>query len=292
MKKLIKNITSIYGEQGNQWIKDLPGIIEALSQHWQLSNISHVANMTYNYVAKATTNTNQPVILKISCDKASIDNEKNALLYFDGNATVKLLDYNDKYHAMLLKQAIPGVSLKLLYPAEIEYVMDSYAYITKTLHSRPLPNQYSYRHIRDWLQAIDNISRDQFPVGMLDQAITLKNQLLATISHEVFLHGDLHQDNIIKNNNDWLAIDPKGIVGDPEFEMAAFDFIHADEFHLTTEIKSLFNERIELLANKSKLNAARIRNWVFVRLVLSAVWSIEDNTDIGWDIELAKYFVK
>lgn len=292
MKKLIENITNIHGDEGYEWIKNLPNMVEVLTAHWQLSQISPVDNMTYNYVAKAITKTYQPVVLKISCDKKSGDHEKHALIYFDGNASVRLLDHNEKYHAMLLEQAIPGISLKSFYPAQIEYVMNCYASTMNKLHGKILPSKHPYCHISEWLKAIDRLTADEFPAGMLDQAVHMKNELLATIQQEVFLHGDLHHDNIIKNNNEWVTIDPKGIVGDPEFEIAAFDFIHPDEFHLKTEIKDLFDKRIDLLAEKAKLNPERIKNWVFVRLILSAAWSIEDNCDIGWDIELAKSFYR
>lgn len=288
MKKLIENVTNIFGDQGSDWIKNLPNIVEALAAHWQLSQISPIDNMTYNYVAKAITKTHQPVVLKISCDKKSNDEEKQALLYFDGNASVKLLDHNEKYHAMLLNQAIPGTTLKSFYPAQIEYVMDCYASTMNKLHAKRLLDKQKYGHISEWLKSIDRLSADQFPAGLFDQAMKIKTELLSTLQQEVFLHGDLHHDNLIKNNNEWLTIDPKGIVGDPEFEMAAFDFIHPSEFHLKTEINDLFDKRIVLLAEKAKLNPTRIKKWVFVRLILSAAWSIEDHCEIGWDIELAE----
>ena len=291
MNKLIENVTNIFGEQGSAWIRSLPNIVEALAEHWQLSQISPVDNMTYNYVAKALTSTNKLVVLKISCYKKSSDEEMQALMYFDGNASVRLLEHNEKYHAMLLDQAIPGTTLKSFYPAQIEYVMDCYAATMNKLHSKRLPSQHNYRHINDWLKAIDRLTADQFPAGMFARAIQIKNKLLSTIQQELFLHGDLHHDNLIKNNDEWLTIDPKGIIGDAEFEIAAFDFIHPSEFHLKTEINNLFTKRIGLLAEKSKLNADRIKDWVFVRLVLSAAWSIEDNCEIGWDIELAKSLV-
>ncbi|HEX4046088.1 MAG TPA: aminoglycoside phosphotransferase family protein [Gammaproteobacteria bacterium] len=291
MNKLIENVTNIFGEQGSEWINNLPNTVEALAKHWQLRQILPVDNMTYNYVAKAITSTNKPVVLKISCDKKSSGEEMQALMYFDGNASVRLLDHNEKYHAMLLDQAIPGTTLKSFYPAQIEYVMDCYAATMNKLHSKRLPSQHHYRHISDWLKAIDRLTANHFPAGMFDHAIQIKNKLLSTMQQELFLHGDLHHDNLIKNNDEWLTIDPKGIIGDAEFEIAAFDFIHPSEFHLQTGIKNLFAKRIDILAEKSKLNAARIKDWVFVRLILSAAWSIEDNCEIGWDIELAKSLV-
>jgi len=38
----------------------------------------------------------------------------------------------------------------------------------------------------------------------------------------VVLHGDLHHFNILSSGDRWLAIDPKGIIGEPEFEPAAY----------------------------------------------------------------------
>lgn len=37
---------------------------------------------------------------------------------------------------------------------------------------------------------------------------------------EIPLHGDLHHDNILSSDRGWLAIDPKGLLGDPHYELA------------------------------------------------------------------------
>jgi streptomycin 6-kinase len=41
------------------------------------------------------------------------------------------------------------------------------------------------------------------------------------MTNEKFLHGGLHQDNILQRGNEWTIIDPKGVVGEIEFEAAA-----------------------------------------------------------------------
>lgn len=55
---------------------------------------------------------------------------------------------------------------------------------------------------------------------------------------EVVLYGDLHHDNILQNNDTWVVIDPKEVVSEPEFEMAAFDFISSDEIKNNKELKN------------------------------------------------------
>lgn len=285
---LTQNIINIYGTQGEEWIANLPATIDALAKHWNLSHLTPIDNMTFNYVTKAITNTNQPVVLKISCDEKSITNEILALKYFDGDGSIQFVDYHSKYHASLLQQAMPGTTLKALYPTQIEYVMSCYANTMKRLHSKRLPSKHSYPHIAEWLRAIDRLVPNKpCPTHILETAISLKNSLLATMTTEIFLHGDLHHDNILNHNDEWLAIDPKGIVGEPEFEIAAFDFMYITELAGNLNIKDIFESRVNILAQKSGLNAQRIKDWVFVRLILMAAWHIEGNGDPKTAIKLA-----
>jgi streptomycin 6-kinase len=289
MKKLIENVKNVFGDKGTAWLQALPTIIDKLAAHWELSHIAPVDNMTFNYVAKAFSSSNQPVVLKISCDAKSIREEEQALLYFDSHASVRLIAYSEKFNAMLLQQAVPGVTLKSFYPEQVEFVMDCYVKTMQELHGKTLPDQHAYRHIRDWLKAIDALTPDQLPPDLLSKAIDLRDSLLATSGKSVFLHGDLHHDNIINNGSEWLAIDAKGIVGESEFEIAAFDFMHASELENKSAIKKIFTERVTAIAKKSNLNPQRIKDWVFVRLIMAAAWSIEDNCDPAWAINLADW---
>jgi streptomycin 6-kinase len=267
MNKLTENVKNIFGDSGTAWIDALPAIIEKLAAHWGLSHIIPVDNMTFNYVAKALSSSNQAVVLKISCDEKSIREEEHALLYFDNHAAIRCLDYNEEFNAMLLQQAVPGDTLKSLYPYQVEFVMDCYVKTMQELHA------LNPRHL---------------PSKLLSTAIDLRDELLATSGKAVFLHGDLHHDNIINNGSEWLAIDPKGIVGEVEFEIAAFDFIHASESENKLAIKKLFAERVAEIAKKANLKPQRIKDWVFVRLIMAAAWAIEDNCDPAWAISLAE----
>lgn len=288
MKNLIKNATNIMKEKGLSWIQSLPATIKALSNEWSLQNIIPVENMSYNYVAKGMRFDDQPIVLKIGFDSKAIKNEKHALDYFAGNASIRLLAYQEKYNALLLEQALPGTTLKSLYPLQEELVMDCYVTTVQRLLHRPLNRTYPFPHIKDWLQALDGAGSFLIPNDLLEDAINLKNILLSSMTQEVVLHGDLHHDNILKNKDTWITIDPKGIIGEREFEMAAFDFISMEEKTMDKEVKKLFERRLKLLAEKSNLSAERIKKWVFVRLILSAVWFEEDNGDPSWVLTLAE----
>lgn len=288
MKKLTQNIINIYGKMGEDWVSNLPDIVAVLIKQWKLSHVIPVDNMTFNYVARAISSDNHPVILKISCDLQSIQDEKQALIQFDGNGAVKLINSCDKYNALLLQQAVPGITLKKLYPEQIEYVMDCYIDTMKKLHHTCLPNKHEYRHIADWLIAFDKVPPDQIPAHLRKRAIDLRDALLSSMDEHIFLHGDLHHDNILKHDDIWLAIDPKGIIGEPEFEIAAFDFMYITGLANTDDVKLILDKRISMLAQKSNLDAQRIKDWVFVRLILMAAWIIEDNGDPSKAIQLAQ----
>ena len=288
MKTLKQNIANLYGSKGKDWIANLPAIVTALANHWGLSEIIPVSNMTFNYVAKAILSTGEPVVLKISYDKQSIINEKRALTYLGLHGSIKFIDYNSTYNALLLQQAIPGITLKSLYRDNPDYVMDCYVETMRRLHHQQLPKESNPPHVADWLKVLDEPSLKQIPTTLLNKAIELRNKMLSSPRPLIFLHGDLHHDNILKHSNEWLAIDPKGVIGEAEFEIAAFDFMYISELTATIDVKNVFAQRVDLLAQKSGLDAQRIKDWVFVRLILMAAWFIEDNGDPSWAIKLAE----
>lgn len=284
MEQLTKNILGIFGEKGQLWLANLPNIVNTLSEHWELRNLTPVDNMTFHYVAKAQTLSNQDVVLKISCDSKLTKDEKASLEYFDGCGSIRLIDYNEKYNALLLQQAIPGIVLKSFYPMQVEFVIDCYTTTIQKLH-KPLVGEHDNPHISDWLKSLNKAN--QLPKHLLKKAIDLKDKLLASPTQQIFLHGDLHHDNILQHNNEWLAIDPKGIIGELEFELAAFDFIHSSELEKGLNIKALLEERVEHISQNMKCDAQRVKDWIFVRLMLSAAWWMEDRGDPSINIKLA-----
>src|SRR5690606_23152783 len=92
--------------------------------------------------------------------------------------------------------------------------------LIKNLHTASIPVNHHFLHVKDLLQTLDNelsISKK-----ILIKARILRDELIATSHKTVLLHGDLHHDNILKNSDGWVVIDPKGFIGDPVYEVAAF----------------------------------------------------------------------
>ncbi len=55
---------------------------------------------------------------------------------------------------------------------------------------------------------------------LLTRCAAVARHLLATERETTTLHGDLHHDNVLSSPHGWLAIDPKGTIGERTYEVA------------------------------------------------------------------------
>ena len=287
MQALEKNIIKLLGNRGKQWLKSLPEITNTLGSKWQLGNIKPVENMSWNYVAKAKSATHGSVVLKVSCDEKFIHDEMKALKHFSEHGMVELIEYDADCHAMLLHQAIPGRSLRHIYLDAIESTINYYGTIVNQLVSVHKQNHSNFKPVSDWLKVFNRTDKSKLPAGLLDRAIDLKNKLLASSGEAFVLHGDLHHGNILSDGDSWMAIDPKGIVGEVGFEAACFDFIHKSELG-NSDVSRIFEQRSKLLASVLNIDHERLKDWVFVRLILGACWMLEDGGKADLFLEQAK----
>jgi streptomycin 6-kinase len=211
------NIISIYGEKGEAWLTELPELVSAISLRLDLRDLKEVPNLTYNYVLSGFQDGNH-IILKSGLDHEVLTREAFALKCFAGHGVVKVLA-EDK-GMLLLERSVPGTSLKSYFPTNENESIEIAFGVMKKLHQANIPVTHNFPHIKDWLTALDKDSA--IPDAYLKKAQKLRDQLLQTAKPDVLLHGDLHHDNILQNDNDWLVIDPKGVIGEPAYEVAAF----------------------------------------------------------------------
>ncbi len=286
IRTLEKNVTNVWGDKGRKWLQNLADTIAKLSAHWQLSDITPVENMSYNYVALAKQHHNTPVVIKFSCDKTLIEDEYRALKHFNGTGSICVIDKAAHHNALLLEQAIPGYSLKANYAEDINNTIEIYASIVATLASQPKPDT-QYTHVEKWCQAIDKITDPRIKPIYIDKAKELKHYLLSSNDNEYLCHGDLHLENILCHNKKWLSIDPKGIIGETAFEAAAFDLLDKSDWDEPKTIPDKINQRLSLLANHLGIHKDRLQAWVFLRVIIAAQWFIEDNSNPDEILRLA-----
>lgn len=270
MNELKKNISSIYCKEGKQWLVDnLLGITSKIAKEHNLSGLAPVNNMTFNYVASGQQG-DKPIILKASLDSEGLAREAFALKCFAGYGAVKVLAEDNCI--LLLERAMPGASLKSYFPDKEQESIKIACGVIKKLHQANIPTPHNFLHIKDWLTALDNDWN--IPNHYLQKARRLRNQLLQISKPDVFLHGDLHHDNILQNGDDWVVIDPKCLIGSPMNEIWAFVMDIERDIPF---IAQYFNYRTQDLFD-----------WYFVHVILAACWNLEDNIDTNLFLRLAE----
>ena len=286
MKRAFKqNIISIYGSEGKQWLKALPETISKITKKYNLANLKPVNNLSYNYVLSGFQGP-QPIILKLGLDIDGFKREATALMAFEGSGIVQV--FSENTGLLLLERAVPGVSLKSHFPEKDDEAISITANVIKRLHKAPIPSHHPFPHVQDWLAVLD--SDLKIPAQTLQKARELRDQLLKTAASDVLLHGDLHHDNILQNGNDWVVIDPKGVIGESAYEVAAFIRNPMPELLTHADAPNIIHNRITRLAGLLELPSQRILDWCFVQAVLSWVWAIEDGCYDAYSKNLTEFF--
>lgn len=89
------------------------------------------------------------------------------------------------------------------------------------------------------------------------------------------LHGDFHHENLWLGERGWLAIDPKGLIGDPAYDVANMFYNPLARDDLRTD-PARIGSMARVFATTLDRDVATVLQWAFVHACLSASWHLED----------------
>ena len=282
-------MVAMYGNEGQQWLDSLHTTIEHLRDAWQLSNLKVMDNLSMNYVLSGNR-AGEAIILKLGFEKDGIAREAAALRYFNGQGCVKLLAHDELHGALLMQRMIPGTNLKELFPRQDHEAASIASQVIKNLQSAQMPVTGTFPLLSDWLTALDK--HLDIPQHQLTKAQKLRDYLLTTTRTMVLLHGDLHHSNIICNGPTWVAIDPKGVMGDPVYETNCFIRNPLPELIDYCSIDEILKSRLTIFHENLGFDKQRMLDWGYVQSVVSACWMIENNLSPEVSVKLAHIIEK
>jgi streptomycin 6-kinase len=146
---------------------------------------------------------------------------------------------------------------------------------------RPISGSHPFRSVDRWTEGLAR-HRERFAAGagpipedLLEAAVALLAALRESAGEPMLLHADLHQFNILSSNaGGWTAIDPKGAVGDPGFEVGpVINNLLLDCDNPAARL----TDRVRRISTETGLAEDRILRWAFAQTVLSICWSVEDS---------------
>ena len=288
-------ILSTWGQEGRAWLDRLTSLIDTYTESWNLTIHSTLPNPSYSFIAYAKTADGTDAVLKIGVPNPELRNEIDALRAFARGPAVPLLRADSDQGVVLLRRIKPGTPL-----AEIED--DDGATITAAslildLPAAP-PHGRVFPTIKRWAQAFERLrsrfggSTGPVPVHLVDNAERLLVDLQASRMEKLLLHGDLHHRNILLSQEaGWLAIDPKGVVGDPAYEAARLQHNPIPGFLRLPSPEAVARRRVDILAGVLGEDRARLLAWAFFDAVLAACWSVEeDGQRLDYHLACARLF--
>jgi len=288
---------ALHGAKGVAWLAELPALIAACERRWSLVVGPPFDLLSYHYVAPATRTGGEPVVLKLGVPHPELPTEIAALQHYGGHGAVRLLDADAGLGVVLLERLQPGTSLAALDDDDATRIA---AGVMRRLW-RPPPAEHAFPTVARWAGGLQRLrarfdgGTGPFPASLVDQAEQLFAALIVSMAAPVLLHGDLHHDNILaaggSGREPWLAIDPKGLVGEPAYEAGAL--LRNPEARLRSEPAParLLARRLEILVDELDLERERLRDWAVAQAVLAAWWHFEDTGAASeWWLALAELF--
>ncbi|MFP5265366.1 MAG: aminoglycoside phosphotransferase family protein [Blastocatellia bacterium] len=219
----------------------------------------------------------QPVVLKVVSQPGDEWRCGEVLDAFDGSGIVRVYEYIEG--AVLLERLNPGTSLAAIaLGGQDERATEILAEVIQRL-SHPSECLEAFVSVQEWGNGFRRYvasGDSQIPIGLVEQGQHLYTQLCESQQCVRLLHGDLQHYNVLfDRDRGWIAIDPKGVVGEIEYEIGASLRNPYENPELFAKPEAV-ERRLKVYEAKLKLNTERALRWSFAQAVLSAIWSVED----------------
>ncbi len=278
---LARNVVVAWGADGQRWLDRLPAVIAEVARDWDLE-LGQPYDLSFHWVVPARRADGVEAVLKLGPpEPGHLAEEAAALAAYGGHGAVRLLAHDHDRGALLLERAVPATMARTAVPERDLVATAAIITVMRRLHGAvPPPAGLPDLVERDRPSFVDHLRRYPsdipFPRRLVVRAAGLLEELSASATDRVVLHGDLHHDNVLRAEREpWLAIDPHGVVGDPGAEVGAMLY-NPDPPRRDPALTALVPARVEQLADGLGMPEDRVVAWGFVQAVLSEVWTAEE----------------
>lgn len=244
-------------------------MFEPYLKRWQLTP-DGPAIFTHSSSLLPVRMADMPAMLKIS----TASEEKNGgllMAWWNGDGAARVLALEDD--AILLERAISNTTLTEMalhgQDDEASQIMCKVAAYLHAPRPQALPELLPLAHR---FQALEPAAARYG--GIYAHSAAVARELLSQPQNTVVLHGDIHHGNILDfAARGWLAIDPKGLLGERGFDYANI-FCNPDPSTAVHPVR--FRRQLEVVSIAAALERKRLLQWILAYAGLSAAWSLED----------------
>ena len=248
---------------GAAWLARLPSLAEECAERWSLRLGTPFAGGNVSLVLPAERADGSSAVLKLNFPEAETAHEADALAFWNGIGAVRLLEHDRERDALLLERCVPGTQL---WEVDDELATPIAAGVLRRLW-RPAPAHHPFRPLAleaaRWADELPDeweaLGRP-FERALVDRAVAFAREEGGEQGEQVVLHQDFHGANVLRAGDEWVAIDPKPLVGEREFDAAS---LLRDRRWLLAEpdFAGRVRRRLDVLESELALDQARLRGW-------------------------------
>ncbi|MCA9759773.1 MAG: hypothetical protein KDA27_28510 [Candidatus Eisenbacteria bacterium] len=272
--------------RGEEWLAEVPALIDRAMERWSLrvDGQDRLAQGTASVVLAVRRADDSPAVLKLGLPHMEAADEIQGLRFWNGTPTVHLLEADDDSGAMLLERCQPGTTLSSLPEEDQDEVIASL--LLELWESGPetelqrtprgvepcgsppgkqrQPDRRTFRPLSEmlahWSEDVLRDAARRWDPRLVDDALTLFEELPRSAPRTVLLATDLHAGNVLRaGRRPWLVIDPKPFWGDPAYDVTQ---------HLLNcgaRMSADPSGTVSRMSRLAKLDESRVRLWMFAR---------------------------
>ncbi len=290
--ELLRNLRAVHGRAGvDRWLEELPAVLEQVLAGLDAHIVAGEPPLSYHLVFFAQCAGGRDIVLKCTVPNAEQPPEVAAVRALsDARIGPRLLSFDIDRGVLVMERVVPGAIMPTNAPT-----LERDAAITRAVAGLAA-RMASEVDVEPWKGDLVPVLEYSRALGEVDPSTSLWREHRAEIERAldmrerlieeydgpaVFLHGDLHHYNVLRNaSNGWTVIDPKGLIGPPGYEFGAFTY-NPNTIQHHPGLATIERQRIDIWSEVTGVPWETVRSWGYVAAVLSACWSGEGGA-IGW----------
>lgn len=255
--------------------------LQIASRKWNLAGIESIYVKENGGVYRADSPEFDSVILKIGADADALASEFRALTEMKGKACCQVYALDHTHGLLLEERILPGIALRQ--EADLERRVACFAQVFENIHVVPKDGT-SYNSYLNWVRnacgSVTVQGNKELSEGMR-LAEEIAGKMFEKYPERILLHGDLHHDNILREESgNYVIVDPKGVVGPPVFDIPRFVLNELDDREDSLR-KIHIDKVIETLSRVLKYPITDLYQLFFMEVMLANAWNFEDGEEIA-----------
>lgn len=249
---------------------------------WSLTKATPVAETPTSWIFRVEQNGRNFAALKILKALAAEEERRGSMLlnWYGGEGAATVFDmHGDTIFMEWLDGGTLGDPVR---SGKDDEGTIAIATVVASLHRPRADAPEGLEPLRDRFQILFDTDVRSWPHTARDlyaRASGIALKLFDRPSAQIPLHGDMHHDNVLSSDRGWLAIDPKGLIGDPAYDVANVFINPKGAAHLATDPRRIA-ARADILSERLDYPRKRILGWAAAHAALSACWELAEERPI------------